>query len=196
MSVTEPEESYLSGRFSAHWEGQGRAFEDGPRRVSAQEAIDWGLQRAEVVLIRPGEEGYYSAGDRHPGGEPLWPPPGLVLQRRRAPSMAYYDRTESDGEVLWRVQVGVGLGTEASVFSETFAAAIADATGGSRARLHVADGRGGPRAPSSPHGARRDVDGRQRTRAQGRSASLRACVSIPRGELGLRLDHELERGTR
>ena len=52
-------------------------IEEGPGWPTADMAIAWGRQRADIVLIRIGVPGtYYSAGDIDPVGDhPLhWPP--------------------------------------------------------------------------------------------------------------------------
>jgi hypothetical protein len=62
--------------FSGYWEnGQPPALlEDGPGWVSAAEAVEWGRERALVVLIRLWPGRYMSAGVRAPDGEvlPAW----------------------------------------------------------------------------------------------------------------------------
>lgn len=120
----------LSGLFSAHWEPDGPdGLEDGPQAVSAEEAIAWGRTRADVVLIRVGEEGYRSAGVRQPasGNLPEWPAAGLELSRRRAPSLAYLDRTEHDPPIAWEVRLSVRLEVRTP---QSFAERLADAIRG------------------------------------------------------------------
>ncbi len=76
--------------YSAHWEPEDERAQDvtGPRCRDVEEAIAWGRDRAETVLVRlgPFEEGVYSAGERRAtreieelGGTDLrpfaeWPP--------------------------------------------------------------------------------------------------------------------------
>src|SRR5687768_7453200 len=61
-----------SGRWGVHWESDdGRDWKPGPDGVSAAEAIAWGRERADVVLIRPGDSNtQYSAGARAPEPQP------------------------------------------------------------------------------------------------------------------------------
>ena len=77
--------------FTAHWEDPFETppvpLEDGPEFSAAEEAIQWGRERARVVLIRVGPlpQVYYSAGDDPPESHepetvephapvPPWPP--------------------------------------------------------------------------------------------------------------------------
>lgn len=71
-----------TGRFEAHWESDdGQSFRPGPQGVTIEEAIEWGRSKADVVQVRVGdgdlggdEDGYFSAGERHPyPGVPVWP---------------------------------------------------------------------------------------------------------------------------
>jgi hypothetical protein len=58
--------------FNLHWENPHvrppTFYEEGPRFSTAEEAIQWGRERARVVLIRVGPlpQVYYSAGDDPP----------------------------------------------------------------------------------------------------------------------------------
>jgi hypothetical protein len=70
-----------TGRFRAHWESdEGRDFRNGPDDVSVEEAIAWGRSQADIVMVRVGngdlggdEDGYFSAGKRHPDSDtPVW----------------------------------------------------------------------------------------------------------------------------
>jgi hypothetical protein len=126
--------SFLTGRFSAHWQTGDRTphdFMDGPRGVPAEQAIAWGRDRADVVRIRVGEDGfYYSAGRRQPSAEelPKWPKVGMRLGRRRRPSVAYLDRKENDPPLLWEVRVEGVLppGVDLQSFAERFRAGLED----------------------------------------------------------------------
>ena len=114
---SDPDDMFmLSGRFSAHWESDdGKHFREGPEQVSAEEAIAWGRTQTDVVQIRVGEEDfYYSAGVRQPENEelPEWPQGGILLARRRAPSMAYLDRTADDPPITWEVRISADLPAE------------------------------------------------------------------------------------
>ncbi len=68
--------------FHCHWESGDASgpflVEQGPRYARAEDAIAWGRERADVVLIRVGPlpQKYYSAGTRLPPCEelPIWPP--------------------------------------------------------------------------------------------------------------------------
>jgi hypothetical protein len=79
--------SMWPGRWSAHWESDdGQEWTQGPKAVSAQEAIAWGREHADIVQIRPGDSGtVYSAGIRPPSGKPdcpRWPDNTELLRRR------------------------------------------------------------------------------------------------------------------
>ena len=50
-----------------------RAVEEG-EWLTADEAIAWARQRAQVVLVRVGYSDYHSAGEHHVPGVPAWPP--------------------------------------------------------------------------------------------------------------------------
>jgi hypothetical protein len=86
-----PGRDWFTARFNAHWESDdGQEFRNGPEGVSADEAIKWGREQADVVLIRVGnwdlggaDHGYFSAGVEHPDDEelPLWPD-GMDIPRR------------------------------------------------------------------------------------------------------------------
>jgi hypothetical protein len=101
---------FLTGLFSAHWEGPDDQRKQGPRSVPVEEALAWGRGRADVVLIRSGESNYFSAGVRQPEGEklPEWPADAR-FSRRRAPSAAYLDRTSADDPILWQVSLQASL---------------------------------------------------------------------------------------
>lgn len=73
------------GRWSAHWESDdGQSWTQGPQGVSAQDAIAWGREQADIVLIRPGDtDVHYSAGSLVEPDCPLWPD-GQELPRRRS----------------------------------------------------------------------------------------------------------------
>jgi hypothetical protein len=72
------------GRWSAHWESDDpKLWTQGPQGVSAQDAIAWGREQADVVLIRPGDtDVHYSAGSVEEQDCPRWPN-GQELARRR-----------------------------------------------------------------------------------------------------------------
>jgi len=62
-----------TGRFSAHWESDdGQAFSEGREEVSAAEAIEWGMQRADVVWIRVGDGEPEPASLPAPSVGPRW----------------------------------------------------------------------------------------------------------------------------
>jgi len=73
---------WFTGQFDAHWESDdGQDFREGPEGVTAEEAVRWGRQQADVVQIRVGngdlggaDHGYFSAGTRQPDGDelPIW----------------------------------------------------------------------------------------------------------------------------
>ena len=72
------------GRWSAHWESDDpKHWAQGPQGVSAQDAIAWGREHADIVLIRPGDTDiHYSAGSLEEPDCPRWPD-GQELPRRR-----------------------------------------------------------------------------------------------------------------
>jgi hypothetical protein len=81
----------FTGRFDAHWESDdGRKFRPGPDKGSVEEAIKWGRSQADVVWLRVGngdlggdEDGYFSAGTRHPDPDtPVWPDEGIKVEAR------------------------------------------------------------------------------------------------------------------
>jgi hypothetical protein len=124
----DPEEfGFLTGLFSAHWEGPNDDNEPGPQSVPVEEALAWGRGKADVVLIRAGESGYHSAGVAQPAGRelPEWED-GREFARRRAASAAYLDRTDQDEPILW--QIGLQLTVpvaELGRFPEEFNSAVA-----------------------------------------------------------------------
>jgi hypothetical protein len=104
----------LSGRFSGYLEREdgspGETFED----VSADEAIGWGRARAAIVLVRTGDGGYQSAGERNPDPSefPAWPPSELRLGRRRPRGFEALDNTEDDPPFLWDVRLEAAVSGE------------------------------------------------------------------------------------
>jgi hypothetical protein len=96
--------AFWTGRFNAHWEG-GAEHEEGPRSVSLEEALAWARARADVVLVRPGDDGYYSAGARRADEVPVWTPPAHPFTRRRVAQLAYMDRTEDDESIEWECEM-------------------------------------------------------------------------------------------
>src|SRR3954447_19033502 len=107
------DEMYMwPGRWSAHWESDdGQQWRQGPEGVSAQEAIAWGREHADFVVIRPGDsDTHYSAGRRVPEPDassdyPPWPE-GQELPRRRAAGRDYIDRSPDAPPIVWRVSTG------------------------------------------------------------------------------------------
>jgi hypothetical protein len=99
------EQYLLSGRFSARWEAtHGRDFLDGPEGVSADEAIAWGREHADLVLIRPADSDvYYSAGRRNSREYPTWPD-GKQVRRRRWKGMEHLD-IAADEPIAWQVRL-------------------------------------------------------------------------------------------
>src|SRR5688572_10217584 len=66
-----------------------QTFREGPEDVSVEEAIAWGQSQADVVWVRVGygdlggDEGYFSAGIRHPDpATPIWPEHGIEVTER------------------------------------------------------------------------------------------------------------------
>jgi hypothetical protein len=82
-----------TGLFSASWQDtetdRAEWFREGPDDVPVEEAIAWGRSQADVVQVRVGDgdlggddDGYFSAGERHPYPEiPVWPE-GLTVSPR------------------------------------------------------------------------------------------------------------------
>jgi hypothetical protein len=101
----------LTGLFIAHWESdEGHALIEGPDGVSVDDAIAWGRERSDAVIVQVGYgyDGFYSAGDRdltYDGSDeedpvPIlpWPAGGLRIAAR--PQQSALDGSEQD--VLWR----------------------------------------------------------------------------------------------
>lgn len=66
----------FSGLFAAQWESDDETRSRmGPQDVSLDDAIAWGREQSDVVLVQVGggEDGYYSAGKRSNDGTPLLP---------------------------------------------------------------------------------------------------------------------------
>ena len=123
-----------SGRWHAHWESEdGRDSSQGPEEVSAEEAIAWGREQADVVLIRPGDsDTLYSAGARSPEPQagdrqselPCWPD-GQELRRRREAGREYLDRSPAAPAIVWRVQAGGDLNSAAlALFVSQYATSL------------------------------------------------------------------------
>jgi hypothetical protein len=95
----------LTGTFTAHWQAaDGQEHLLGPRGVSADEAIAWGRQHADVVLIRLGDSDlHHSAGSRHLPDLPVWPE-GKEVAPRRLPGMEHLD-LESPRPIPWEVRI-------------------------------------------------------------------------------------------
>jgi hypothetical protein len=94
--VTSSDISRFTGRFSAHWQCEGgKDHRRGPQSVSAEEALAWGREQADRVLIRVGngdmggaDHGYFSAGMIRDEDLPVWPASGLEVQPRPYPRLA------------------------------------------------------------------------------------------------------------
>src|SRR3954452_19270650 len=137
-----------SGRFSAHWEApDGETFVQGPEGVSPDEAIRWGREQADVVLIRPGDsEVHYSAGTQPPspdpeeGTLPEWPA-GREVPRRRQPGFEHLDLIAED-EIEWEVRMEPGpeVGARPDQ-AETVRRALASTAGVSGVEVGAGDGR-------------------------------------------------------
>lgn len=96
-----------SGRFSASLQGDG-VLHDGPQGVPVDEAIAWGREHADVVLVMSGDDDrWYSAGRERPPDVPPWPE-GRAFEPRRDPRHAYLDRTPEDPPIAWRVDTDEG----------------------------------------------------------------------------------------
>jgi hypothetical protein len=124
------------GLFNAHVETeQGpEAYEPGPERVPAEEAIAWSRVRASRVIVRVygGDRGtiHYSAGDApaelDEGPLPPWPEDGVPLSMRRLPGWEHVDRTDADPPIDWDVVVRPlqGWGKPIEGFGQAFATAL------------------------------------------------------------------------
>jgi hypothetical protein len=100
----EMDAAFWTGRFSVHWES-GAEHEMGPRAVSLEEALAWARARADVVLVRPGDDGYYSAGPKRADEFPVWTSREQPPTRRRVAQLAYMDRTEDDEPIDWECEI-------------------------------------------------------------------------------------------
>lgn len=100
-----------TGRFSGHLDAGGRVAEEF-QDLPADEAIAWGRKRCSVVLVRPGDQDYFSAGERNPDPDefPPWPPQNLQLERRRVRGFEALDNTRSGAPVLWDVRISAHRG--------------------------------------------------------------------------------------
>jgi hypothetical protein len=129
--VDDTDPDICAGRWSTYWEGGG-AHLQGPQGVSAQQAIAWAREHADVVLVMPADSDvHYSAGQRRPEPEgwgswdfPPWPE-GQELPRRRASGMEYLDRTHDAVPIAWRIEGG-GMGplTDPMSFAASYAQAL------------------------------------------------------------------------
>jgi hypothetical protein len=95
-------EVYL-GTFSAHLEGE-HALLDAVDGVTLDEALAWGRERSDTVLLRLADSGYFWAGDEPVEGCPRWPD-GHGVRRRRPSGEEWRDRAPGDEPIRWWVQV-------------------------------------------------------------------------------------------
>jgi hypothetical protein len=100
-----------SGRWSAHWQAYegsrpGEGFREGPRGVSAAEAIAWGADNADTVLVTPGDEDrtYVAVGELH--GFAAWPA-GQELAPRHDSRLAAWARGSTAPAIRWRATFSV-----------------------------------------------------------------------------------------
>jgi hypothetical protein len=98
-------EPYLfTGRFSAHWQsGRDTSHRDGPELVSIEEALAWGREQADRVLIRLVDSEYYSAGRERVRDLEPWPE-GSMIEPRREPGFEHLDLV-ADEPVPWQVRL-------------------------------------------------------------------------------------------
>jgi hypothetical protein len=99
--------SWLSGKFSAHWQsGSGSEFREGPRGVPAAEALAWGREQADRVLIRLADSDVYHSAGRVPPSNPEIPPwpEGRIVRPRRRQGMEHLD-LKSEQPIAWRVRL-------------------------------------------------------------------------------------------
>jgi hypothetical protein len=95
---------WFPATFSAHWQApRDSGFREGPRGVSAEEAIAWGREYADRVLIRLADSDYYSAGTRPAADLEPWPEDRAVEPRRR-PGMEHLDLV-SEHPIAWEVRL-------------------------------------------------------------------------------------------
>lgn len=104
----EEDSGRFSGLFAAHWERESdRGFRDGPEGVSVEEAIRWGRRQAPMVLVRIGDDHFYSAGPEVIDDDDVqpWPAGGIRVEPRPV-------GTPFDGSVQvvqWAVAIDVDL---------------------------------------------------------------------------------------
>jgi hypothetical protein len=121
----------LTGVFDAHHE-VGDAMVAEAEGLTAGEAIAWGREHADEVLIRLGEGGYHSAGTVNPHGAPAWTHDGPIAPRRLAGD-EWRDRSERDPPVPWLVILDLWASLPAS---EADAEAFAERAAARLGALH------------------------------------------------------------
>jgi hypothetical protein len=94
-----------AGLWSARWHQGLFQITRGPEGVSASDAIAWGRERADVVLVSPCDsETQYSAGRNSPPGHPTWPDGHELPPRPSLDTPA--SGSGGDSRILWGVNAG------------------------------------------------------------------------------------------
>jgi hypothetical protein len=101
---------YLTGRFDASWQTDASRL-DSAEKLTADEAIAWGRERAEDVRIRlaDGARYFWAGAGPAPPDLDAWPPADPPpLRRRKAAEYASLDRTPDDPSIAWQVTAWIG----------------------------------------------------------------------------------------
>jgi hypothetical protein len=133
VAIAEREESdgtagtVLTGLFDAYHSEAGTVLDE-VEGLTADEAIAWGLERADEVEIRTADGDYHSAGPVDVHSYPTWAPDGPIRRRRRAGD-EWRDRIEHDPAVPWLVLLDLlapisASRPEANAFAEQAAARL------------------------------------------------------------------------
>jgi hypothetical protein len=108
--------------------------------ASVDDAVAWGRERAEVVIVCVAEREYFTAGARPAGkGYEPWVP-GLRLSRRRTSREEWRDRQPNEPTLPWRVYVDLEASRAADRASDEDVARVAHAARAARwARGRIVD---------------------------------------------------------
>ncbi len=120
----EDEEHFLLGRFTCVWD-TGDTAQDGPADVALDDALAWGRDRADEVIVCLGRE-RFSAGESRVPEHPVLPASIVPPCRRRAPDYWYLDRAQDDPAIDWPVELDLHQDAEIPVeAAEAFFATVA-----------------------------------------------------------------------